>query len=87
MPIGVDEISEQCNSFVLVLKPSGEVRPYLNPARLNQALIRPVHRGIANNNILLKIKHTHIILHMDASSGYHSIKLNEKSPYLTKFVY
>ena len=43
--LGVDETAEWCNSFVLVPKSNGRVRLCLDPARLNQALIRPVHMG------------------------------------------
>ena len=39
-PLGIDEMAEWCNSFVLVPKPNGKVRLCLNPARMNQALIR-----------------------------------------------
>ena len=44
-PLGIDETTEWCNSFVLVPKANGKVRLCLDPAWLNQALIRPVHRG------------------------------------------
>ena len=36
--LGVDEMMKWCNSFVLVSKPNGRVRLWLDPARLNQAL-------------------------------------------------
>ena len=42
-PLGVDKMLEWCNSFVLVPKANGKVRLCLDPVRLNQALIRPVH--------------------------------------------
>ena len=42
---GVDETAEWCNSFVLVPKANGRVMLCLDPAWLNQALIRPMHRG------------------------------------------
>ena len=44
-PLGVDKIAEWCNSFVLVPKANGKVRLCLDPAQLNQVLIRPLHRG------------------------------------------
>ena len=40
MPLGADETSEWCNSSVLVSKVNGKVRLCLDPAHLNQALIR-----------------------------------------------
>ena len=54
-PIGVDELVEWCNSFVLVPNANGKVRLCLDPARLNQALIRPIHRGPTLNDILTKL--------------------------------
>ena len=44
-PLGVNETSEWCNSFMSVPKANGKVRLCLDPAWLNQALIRPMHRG------------------------------------------
>ena len=43
-PLGVDELAEWCNSFVLVPKANGKVMLCLDPVRLNQALIRPIHK-------------------------------------------
>ena len=43
--LGIDEIEEWCNSFVLIPKPNAKVRVCLGPAGLNQVLIRPVLRG------------------------------------------
>ena len=43
-PLGVDKISEWCNSFELVPKANGKVRLCLDQACLNQVLIRPIHR-------------------------------------------
>ena len=50
-PLGVDETAEWCNSFVLVPKANGKVWLCLDPARLNQVLIRPIHRGPMLNDI------------------------------------
>ena len=44
-PLGVIETMEWCNRFVLVPKANGKVRLCLDLVRLNQVLIRPVHRG------------------------------------------
>ena len=74
-------------ALVLISKPNGKVRLCLDLARLNQALIRPVHRGSTLNDIfpkLIKVKYLSLI---DVSSGYHNIKLDDKSAYLTTFVH
>ena len=54
-PLGVDETLEWCNRFVLVPKANGKVRLCLDPSQLNQALIRPIHRGLPLNDILPKL--------------------------------
>ena len=52
VPLGIDDISEWCNSFILVPKVNGKAWLCLDQARLNKALIRPMHRGPTLNNIL-----------------------------------
>ena len=49
VPLSMEETSELCNSLVLVPKANAKVRLYL--ARLNKALIRPVHGGLKLNDI------------------------------------
>ena len=69
---------------MLVPKANGKVRLGLDPARFNQVLIRPVHRGPILNYILPRIagmKHLRLI---DVHSGQQNIRLDEKS-YLTIF--
>ena len=44
VPLGVNRTSKWYNSFVLVLKENGKVRLCLDPAHMNQALIRLVYR-------------------------------------------
>ena len=84
-PLGINKTVEWCNSFVLVTKANGKVRLCLDPVRLNQVLIRPVDKGPMLNNILLRLNNVKYISIIDASSGYHNLKLDEKSSYLTKF--
>ena len=83
--LGIDKTMEWCNSFVLVPKANGRVRLCLNPARLNQALIRPLHRGPTLNNILPKLNNVQYMSIINASSGYHNLKLDKQSSYLTTF--
>ena len=86
-PQGVDEMAEWCNSFVLVPKVNGKVRLCLDPARLNQALIRPIHRGPTLNDILPRLNYVKYMSIIDASLGYHNLQLHTKSSYLTTFAY
>ena len=54
--LGFDKTSEWFNSFVLVPKANDKVRLCLDPAGLNQALIRLILRGPTLNDILPKLK-------------------------------
>ena len=73
-PLGVDETSEWCHSFVLV--PKANCKVILDPAQLNQALIRPIHRGPTLNDILPKLNNVRYLSLIDASSGYHNLRLD-----------
>ena len=83
--LGIDEISEWCNSFEVVPKANGKVQLCLDPARLSQALIRPIQRGSTLNDILPKLTGVKYMLIIDARSRYHNLKLDKKSSYLTTF--
>ena len=85
IPLGVDELAEWCNSFVLVPKANGKVRLCLVLERLNQVLIRPMHRGPTLNDILLKLNNVKYTSIIDACLGYHNLQLDTKSSYLTMF--
>ena len=67
--LGVDELVEWCNSFVLVPKGNGKVRLCLDPARLNQVLIRPIHRGPTLNDILPKLNGVKYMVHYRCNFG------------------
>ena len=85
MPLGIDETLEWCNSFGLVPKANGKVRLCLDLARLNQALIRPVHWGPTLSDILPKLNKVQYIYIIESSSGYHNLKLDKQLSYLTIF--
>ena len=84
-PLGVDATAEWCNSFVLVPKANRKVRLCFYLVRLNQALIRPIHRGPTLNDILPKLHNVQYMSIIDASSGYHNLQLDTKLSYLTTF--
>ena len=85
MLLGVDEMLEWCSSSILVPKVNGKVQLCLNLARLNKALIRPVHRGPTLNHILLWLAGVRYLTLIDASSGCHDLKLDKRLSYLTMF--
>ena len=78
-------MAEWCNSYVLVSKANGKVWLCLDPAQLNQALIRPIHRGPILNDILLKLNNVQYMSIIDASSGYHNLKLDKHLSFLPTF--
>ena len=84
-PLGVDETVEWCNSFVLVPKANSKVRLCLDLVRLNQALIRPIHRGPTLNDILPMLNNVKYMPIIDVSSGSHNLPFDTKSSYLTTF--
>ena len=83
--LGIDEKAEWCNSVVLVPKANGMARLCLDPVRLNQALIRPVHRGAMLNDIIPRLNNVQYMSIIDTSSGYLNLKLDKKLSYLTMF--
>ena len=85
VPLGVDETMEWCNSFVLVPKANGRVKLCLDPAWLNQALIRPVQRGPTLNDILPKFNNAKYLSLIFVTAEYHNLKLDERSSYLMTF--
>ena len=72
--------------FCIVLVPNAneKVRLCLDPAQLNQALLRPVHRRPLNNDLLPKLNNVKYLSLIDASSEYCNLKLDEIS-YLMMF--
>ena len=85
MPLGVDETAEWCNSFVLVPKANSTVWLYLEPVQLNQTLIRLIHRGPKLNDILPKLNNVQYMSIINVNLGYHNLKLDKWSSYLTTF--
>ena len=55
--------------FILVPKPNGKVRLYPDPVRVNQALIRPVHRGPTLDDIFPKLNNVKYLSLIDMSPG------------------
>ena len=70
---------------MLVPKANGKVRLCLDLTWLNQTFIRPIHGGPTLNNILPELNNVRYLSIIDASYGYHNLKLDEKSLYLTTF--
>ena len=73
-PLAIDKMAERCN------------RLCLDPERLNQVLIRPVNGGLSLNDIFPTLNNVKYLSLIDASSGYHNLKLDERSSYLPRVV-
>ena len=85
MLLRVEKTAEWYSSFVLVSKANGKVQLCLDPVQLNQALIRPIHRGPTLNDILPKLNNVQYMSIINGSSDYHNLKLDKQSSYLTTF--
>ena len=68
-----------------MVKSNGKVRLCMDPVRLNQALIGPVHRGPMLNDIFLKLNNPKYLSIIDTNSGHPILKLDKISSYLTTF--
>ena len=79
VPLGLNQTSDWCNSFILVPKPNGSNHLCLEPARLNQALIRLVHKGPNVNGLFPRLTNVCFLTLNDAQSGYFNLKLDKKS--------
>ena len=53
----------------------------MDPARLNKALIRPVHRNPILNDTLPRLATVKYLTLINAGLGYHNLKLDKKSLY------
>ena len=60
---------------------------FLNPSKLNKALIKPMHRKPTLNDIFIKLTNVFYMTIADTNSGYHNLILDKKSSYLTTFSY
>ena len=83
VPLVVDETSQWCKNFILVPKANGKIKLYLDLARPNKILIRPLPRGPILNGILPRLTGVKYLTLINAISGYHNLKLDEKSSYST----
>ena len=84
-PLAPGEKSEWCNSFVLVRKPNGTLRICLDPTKLNQQIIRPVHPIKKLDDVLPKLHGARYFSLLDAKCGYWILSLTEQSSYYTTF--
>ena len=80
------ETSELCNNFLLAPKVNGKVRLYLDLDMLNNVLNRPAHRIPLLNDTLPWLAGVKYLTCINASLGYHNLKLDEMASHLTTFL-
>ena len=73
------------NNFVIVPKPNVTICLCLDPARLNQALIRPEHTGPTIYYIPPKLTNEYYVTIIDANSGSTTWNVISKAACLTIF--
>ena len=64
---------------------NGKLRLCLDLEWINKLLIRPIHIGPSINDILCRLAGVKYLMLIDVSSGYHNIKLDKQSSYLTTY--
>ena len=81
----VDCPTEWVNSFVAVEKKNGDLRVCLNPADLNEVVLREHYQLPTWEEISGRLAGAKIFTKLDANKGYWQIVLDEASSYLTTF--
>ena len=79
----VEQLQQQ--DIIASLGVDGTAEWCLDPLRLNQVLIWPVHRRPTLNDFFAKVNNAKYLSLIDASTAYHNLKLDERSSYLTMF--
>ena len=73
----MDNTSEWYKSIMLVPEMNGKVRLCLYPARLNEAQVRSLLKGLTMNSILSRLAGMKHLMLMGAKLGYHKQKLDK----------
>lgn len=82
----VDEPTEWCAPMVVVLKPTGEVRDYVDFTVLNHHVLRECHPIPSVEHTVGLLHGAKIISKLEANSGFLQIPLDEGSKKLTPFI-
>ena len=81
----VDEPTKWVNSMVVVLKPNGVVRIFLDPRDLNKAINREHYKMITLEEVTSQLSGAQYFTVLDATSGYWAMPLSKESSILTTF--
>ena len=81
-----DELSECLSPTVIVRKPNGEVRLFLDPQHLNSQLIRTQCAMNTTTEIFSRLKGSKVLSCLDGRQGFYQLPLTHESSRLTCFV-
>ena len=81
----VDEPTKWVNSMVVVLKPNGVGRIFLDPRDLNKAINREHYKMITLEEVTSQLSGAQYFTVLDATSGYWAMPLSKESSILTTF--
>ena len=84
-PLKIDKCSKWCNSYVTVQKPSGDMWMYIDPAKLNCVIVRPIHTSQTVSDVLSRLSGATYFSLLDATSGFWNCELDKESSKLTTF--
>ena len=68
VPLGIDEPSKWCNSFVCIHEPNGRIRLCLDLTQLNKSIVCPHHDAKLTEDLLPKLSGGKIFSIVDACS-------------------
>ena len=81
----IDEPTEWVNSMVMVEKPSGGLRIYLDPRDLNKAIKKEYYQLPTFEEIASRLSGAKLFTKLDANKGYLQIPLHQESIRLMTF--
>ena len=80
----VNTPTEWISSLVAIVKPN-KLRICIDPKDLNKAIRRPKYQMPVLDEVLPKLSNAKIFTVLDAKDGFHQVRLDEASSYLTTF--
>ena len=81
--LGCNTATEWFDSFVVVNKPSGDLRICLHPINLNKYIVRPVSNLNTLDEVSFKLKDMKFFSVFNGTKGFFHLPLNGKSKILT----
>ena len=83
--LDINEAMDWCHNLVLVHKPNGKLRVYLDPCTINEALRFNVHNARTFQDITSSIRSVKKVSKIDANSGFWTLPMDPDSQLFTTF--